>query len=206
MDAHRVGCRKSLVNHWLLACLAASVICRRRQLSRGNRTLAAKASRHAQGRRRLAHGQRALLAQAGRRPGSAATPERCLAAGPNTWLARARSSSRDGKATFHPSPGAKITCNGTPFEAGEIHSDAGGHADILAVGDVKLILLKRGDRLALRLKDNQSPFRASFAGLRWYPPRADWRIEARFVAFPTPTKLVMDTIVGGSDEAESPAM
>ena len=44
--------------------------------------------------------------------------------------------------------------------------------DTLAVGDVKLILIKRGERLALRLKDNQSPLRASFAGLRWYPARA----------------------------------
>ena len=109
-----------------------------------------------------------------------------------------------GKAVFHASPGAKVTRNGKPFEAGELHSDADGHADALAVGDVKLILLKRGDRFALRLKDNQSPIRASFAGLSWYPPRADWRIEGRFVAFPAPTKLVMDTIVGGSDAAESP--
>ena len=72
------------------------------------------------------------------------------------------------------------------------------------MGDVKLILIKRGQRLALRLKDNQSPLRASFAGLRWYPPRADWRIEAKFVASPAPTKLVMDTIVGESEAEESP--
>ncbi len=110
----------------------------------------------------------------------------------------------DGKATFQPDPGVKITRNGSPFDGGEIQSDAGGHADILAVGDVKLILIKRGNRLALRMKDNQSPLRASFAGLRWYPPRADWRIEAKFVAFPTPTKMVMDTIVGESDVVESP--
>ncbi len=69
--------------------------------------------------------------------------------------------------------------------------------DTLAVGDVKLILIKRGDRLAIRLKDNQSPFRANFAGLRWFPVREDWRIQAKFVPYPTATKLVMDTIVGG---------
>ena len=98
----------------------------------------------------------------------------------------------------------KVTRNGTPFEGGEIHSDADLHPDTLAVGDVKLILIKRGERLALRLKDNQSPLRAGFAGLRWYPPRAEWRIEAKFVASPAPTKLVMDTIVGESEAEESP--
>ena len=110
----------------------------------------------------------------------------------------------EGKAHFQPEPGVKITRNGSPFEGGEIVSDAGGHADILAVGDVKLILIKRGNRLALRMKDNQSPQRANFAGLRWYPPRADWRIEAKYVAYPAPRKIVMDTIVGESDEVESP--
>ncbi len=110
----------------------------------------------------------------------------------------------NGKAFFHAEPGTKMVRNGSPFEEGEIQSDAGGHADTLAVGDVKLILLKRGERFALRLKDNQSPLRASFAGLRWYPPRKDWRIQAKFVGYPSPARLVMDTIVGGSDVAESP--
>jgi uncharacterized protein (DUF1684 family) len=108
------------------------------------------------------------------------------------------------KVSFHPDPGANVTRNGMPFKGGEIRSDAGGRADTLALGDVKLILLKRGDRFALRLKDNQSPLRASFAGLRWFPPREDWRIEARFVPFPSPTTLMMDTIVGSSDAAQSP--
>ncbi len=110
----------------------------------------------------------------------------------------------EGKATFQPGNGVKITRNGSPFEGGEIQSDAGGQADTLAVGDVKLLLLKRGNRLALRIKDNQSPLRSSFAGLRWYPAHADWRIEAKFVAYPTPKKMVMDTIVGESDVVESP--
>ena len=110
----------------------------------------------------------------------------------------------DGKAFFFVDRGVTVTLNGSPFNGGEIHSDADLHPDILAVGDVKLILIKRGSRLALRLKDNQSPLRATFAGLRWYPPRPEWRIEAKFVASPAPTKLVLDTIVGESEAEESP--
>ena len=41
------------------------------------------------------------------------------------------------------------------------------------MGDVRLILLKRGERMALRIKDNRSPIRARFAGLRWYPIKED---------------------------------
>ena len=53
-----------------------------------------------------------------------------------------------------------VTAGGEPFEAGEIRSDADEHPDILAVGDIRLILLKRGARFALRIKDNQSAARA----------------------------------------------
>ena len=97
-----------------------------------------------------------------------------------------------------------ITRGGKAFESGEIHSDADEPPDTLVIGDVKLILLRRGQRLALRLKDNRSPLRTDFAGLHWFPVREEWRIPARFVAYPTPTKLTMDTIVGETEIEESP--
>jgi uncharacterized protein (DUF1684 family) len=109
-----------------------------------------------------------------------------------------------GRATFRPAQGVAITRNRQPFEPGELHSDADARPDILAVGDVRLILLKRGERMALRIKDNRSPARARFAGLRWYPAAEDWRIPARFVAYPTPTMLTFETIVGERDTMESP--
>jgi uncharacterized protein (DUF1684 family) len=111
---------------------------------------------------------------------------------------------RDGRVHFQAAPGLAVTCNGQPFRSGEIHPDADDHPDTLAVGDIKIILLRRGGRLALRLKDNRSSLRARFAGLRWYPVRAEWRIPAKFVAYPTPRKLVMDTIVGEPDIEASP--
>jgi len=111
----------------------------------------------------------------------------------------------DGKAVFRTAPGVAVTRNGQPFDLGAIQSDADEHRpDVLAVGDVKLILLKRGVRFALRLKDNRSPFRARFAGLRWYPIREEWRIEAKFVPFATTTSLIMDTIVGETEVEQSP--
>jgi uncharacterized protein (DUF1684 family) len=110
----------------------------------------------------------------------------------------------EGKAHFQAAPGVMITKDQKPFESGEIHSDADAHPDTLAIGDIKLILIKRGQRLAIRLKDNRSPLRKEFAGLRWYPINADWQIQGRFVAYPTPKKLIMDTIVGETEVEESP--
>jgi uncharacterized protein (DUF1684 family) len=110
----------------------------------------------------------------------------------------------DTNATFKVAPGVAITRAGKQFNGGELHSDKSGPADVLAVGDLKLILIKRGDRHAIRLKDNRSPQRTSFAGLRWFPIKEDWRITAKFVKYPAPKKLMMDTIVGISEEADCP--
>jgi uncharacterized protein (DUF1684 family) len=109
-----------------------------------------------------------------------------------------------GRASFHSSAGVAITRNGIPFQGGPIESDADEHPDTLAIGDVKLILLKRGDRFAVRLKDNQNPCRADFTGLSWYPVREEWRIQAQFVAFPSATTLKMETIIGETEATESP--
>ena len=75
----------------------------------------------------------------------------------------------------------------------------------LAVGDIKLILLKRGQRLAIRIKDNRSPIprrvRRPPAGT---PSARTGGFRRSSSLIPTPTKLVMDTIVGESEVEESP--
>ena len=107
------------------------------------------------------------------------------------------------KVEFQPASGASVTRNGAAFEGGPIASDADEHPDTLASLGLKLILLKRGERFALRIKDKESPLRTEFAGLRWYPPRADWVIPATFVPHKVPTKIRFETIIGETDEVES---
>jgi uncharacterized protein len=109
------------------------------------------------------------------------------------------------KAAFRPERGVAVLRDGEPFAGGEIRSDAGGKkADVLAVGRFRLILLKRGDRFAIRIKDNKSEIREGFAGLRWFPVAEDWKVTARFTPHPVPTTIAFDTIVGGRDVLDSP--
>ena len=99
-----------------------------------------------------------------------------------------------------------VTRNGKPFDGGRIHSDADEQPDTLAVGDVKLILLKRGERFAVRIKDNQSPLRAELRRPALVSAAREWRIQAKFVPYPAPTKLKMDTIVGETEAVDSPGL
>ncbi len=107
-------------------------------------------------------------------------------------------------AVFRAAPGDRITRGGSAFTEGEIRSDSAGKPDVLAIGDIRMILLKRGSRYALRVKDNQSASRTRFTDLRWYPIDEGWKITARFVPAPEHTRLVFDTIVGEQEITDSP--
>lgn len=110
----------------------------------------------------------------------------------------------DGGAAFRAASGVGATLNGKPVQTCELRSDAdGAKADVLAFGRMKLILLKRGSRHALRLKDNDARTRADFHGLNWFPIVEKWRLEAAYTPDPTPRPVVFETIVGEPDVARS---
>lgn len=104
------------------------------------------------------------------------------------------------RAVFTPAPGVQALRNGEPVGTAELRSDASGSQDVLQIGRLKLLLLKRGERYAIRLRDPECALRKNFRGLRWFPVREEWRIAARFLPAPAERKLVVDTIIGTQEE------
>lgn len=100
--------------------------------------------------------------------------------------------------------GVRVLLNGQPVRSAELRSDATGQPDTLSVGRLTLLLLKRGPRYAIRVKDPDSPYRREFKGLKWYPVDERWRITGRFLPYPSPRKVVLDTVAGVPEEMESP--
>lgn len=86
----------------------------------------------------------------------------------------------------------------------ELFSDASGRPNVVPVGRLKLLLISRGGRYAIRLKDNESAMRRNFTGLRWFPVDGSWRIRAKFTAYPEMRKLVFNTVAGVKEEMPNP--
>jgi len=107
------------------------------------------------------------------------------------------------KVTFEAEKPSGVLLNGQPAGLSTLKSDADGAPDTLSLGHIKLLLLKRDERYALRLKDNNSRIRKDFAGLSWYPVDERWRVKARLIPPTQPRNLVYDTIIGGQDELDS---
>ncbi len=104
-----------------------------------------------------------------------------------------------GKAHFKPASGVAISLNGKPAPETDLTPDT-----VLALGRVKFFVIKREDKLAIRVKDNDSPARQKFTGMRWYPIDPSWRIQGTFVPWDQPRTLIFDTLVGVKERHDSP--
>lgn len=76
--------------------------------------------------------------------------------------------------------------------------------DIVKVGDAQFQILKRGERLGVRLRDPHSPHLAAFRGRIWYPPDPKWRIDATFHPYPKGKTIAITNVLGDVQQAPCP--
>ena len=101
---------------------------------------------------------------------------------------------RDGRVTIKDAaPGVML--GGRAAAAGmEVGADE-RDGSALRSGTVRMWAIDRGGQRYLRVKDSEAPALKGFHGLRWYAPDARYRVEARWVPYPTPhTMKVMNKL------------
>ncbi|MEK6408241.1 MAG: DUF1684 domain-containing protein [Acidobacteriota bacterium] len=101
-------------------------------------------------------------------------------------------------------PDAGITNGDKTVRTLVLQSDADGLATVLKLGSLTLFVIKRGEKLGLRVKDKQSPARSSFAGLDYFPINSKWRLEARLEPYDPPKIVPIANVLGMVDNMTSP--
>jgi len=101
-------------------------------------------------------------------------------------------------------PEAGITFEGKTVTELVLQSDDGGKPTILALRSLKLFVIKRGDKLGLRVKDTENPARSHFAGLDSFPIDVNWRVEAKFEPYNPPKIIPIVNVLGMVDNMTSP--
>jgi uncharacterized protein len=66
----------------------------------------------------------------------------------------------------------------------------------LTFGSYTVLILSRGDRLGLRIKDANAPTRTAFHRLNWYEPAEAYRVEAKWIPYTTEHVVAIPTIIG----------
>lgn len=107
---------------------------------------------------------------------------------------------------FRPFPGSGLLLNGKPASEALLKSDADGKPDVLQAGRVRFYVIRRGNRLGLRIKDPEAPARKAFHGVPRFPVDPAWRVEADFVPYATPQIRAIPTVLGTSEPMTAPGL
>ena len=110
-----------------------------------------------------------------------------------------------GKVTLDAKPDAGITSKGQPVTTLELKSDDDeGGPTALEMGTLSFHVVKRGERLGLRVKDRENPARAEFKGTDYYPADRKWVVNARFEPYQPPKQVPILNVLGMETEETSP--
>ena len=91
--------------------------------------------------------------------------------------------------------------DGEPVRDIELTSDADGEPTLLELGRLRLCLIDRDGRLAIRTWDTEAPARMTFDGIDHWPVDPAWRLDARLEMTPGRTIDVPDVFGETGPEA-----
>jgi uncharacterized protein (DUF1684 family) len=86
----------------------------------------------------------------------------------------------------------------------DLADDAGGNPTGIDLGDLRMHLIRRGDRIGLRVRDRASPALRTFAGMRHFPFDPSWRVVARLEAAPDGEEVEIVDVTGRVSREATP--
>jgi uncharacterized protein (DUF1684 family) len=102
-------------------------------------------------------------------------------------------------------PRVEITADGKPAAALGLKDDNDDNGPtILKLGSLLINVIKRGERIGVRVKDTESRTRREFKGLEYFPINPKWRIEARFEPYQPPKTIPITNVLSMTDDEISP--
>ena len=96
-----------------------------------------------------------------------------------------------------------LSIAGEPVSGIPLASDAEGKPTMLELGALRLCVIERGGRMAVRTWDTEAAARREFEGIDHWAVDPAWRLEARFEPTPGRTIRVPD-VLGIDEDDESP--
>jgi uncharacterized protein len=102
-----------------------------------------------------------------------------------------------GRAVFRAEPGSGVVYGDRAVTEVGLRDDSNGEPTVLRVGTVGFHIIKREGRLAVRVRDGDSPaLRAGAVRIPMFALDPRWRIEGRFEAYDPPRSLVAPNVLG----------
>ncbi|HTX75990.1 MAG TPA: DUF1684 domain-containing protein [Terracidiphilus sp.] len=98
-----------------------------------------------------------------------------------------------------------LTLDGKPARESTLSADE-SRPSSLTWQSMTMIVLPRGGRYALRIKDSNAPARTGFRGLHWYAPDLHYSVVANWIPYNPPHTLKIPTIIGTTLDLPAPGV
>ncbi|MBS0375886.1 MAG: DUF1684 domain-containing protein [Proteobacteria bacterium] len=110
----------------------------------------------------------------------------------------------DHSVRLEPAEHSGLLRDGAPAEAQELAPARDGDGRVLTAGSLRLFVIDRAGRYALRVRDLDSAARRAFRGLDYFAIDPAWVVEARFEAYEPARRLPIVNVFGDEIEMISP--
>jgi uncharacterized protein (DUF1684 family) len=110
---------------------------------------------------------------------------------------------KDKTVSFTAEPGAGVTAAGKPVETFTFDPRKGEQSAV-TVNGVTLFVIRRSDKIGLRMLDPESEARRHFDGLTYFPLDATYRVKAKFVPYEKSKTVPVPNVLGQLVPMESP--
>ncbi|MDZ7288976.1 MAG: DUF1684 domain-containing protein [candidate division KSB1 bacterium] len=111
---------------------------------------------------------------------------------------------QDSIVSFQARPGINVTHNDSVITSIVMRNDMQGIPTMLALGNLRWVIIKRGARYGVRLRDLENPLLKKFTGIETFPIDSTWRIEAAFETYSPPKMIEVPTVLNTINEEPSP--
>lgn len=103
---------------------------------------------------------------------------------------------REGVVTVEVVPGIDVTYDGEPVKSMRLLDDSDENGPTtLVMGTMNWFVIKRGDRLLIRLKDSKSEGLRKFKGVDRFAVDPKWRLEARLETYSSPRFVEIENTI-----------
>jgi uncharacterized protein (DUF1684 family) len=112
----------------------------------------------------------------------------------------------EGRVTVQARPEVPVrTLDGKPVTTIDLApDDSPAGPTILTLATVRFYVIRRGERLGVRVKDSESPVRKNFTRIDSFPIDPSWRVDARFEPYDPPKEIAVPTELGTVEKDVSP--
>lgn len=113
---------------------------------------------------------------------------------------------KDGFVTLKVENGVEAQSDDKSVTTIQLVPDEDGKPTKVRTGTQTFYVIKREEKLGVRLKDSNSKARLNFKGSHWFPVDESYKVTAKFEALPEAKEIMVPNVLGGFFKMKSPGM